>query len=145
MSRSGPPDSAATGRGRRWLAHASILPGLAVLAGLLLYSADDALDRSGPEPAAVVATQPPAQRPYLARGDSIAFSREFYIFMVCDGETAEAVYSGHISQLYATLRPSRDRETMIDLLEGRPTPLPDYARTFYSPCFQTAVENGAFP
>jgi hypothetical protein len=72
--------------------------------------------------------------------------KAFFIMLLCDGETIQsAIYDGPIWEDHVALSPQHDRAVMADIVAGRDTVFPDYARVFPSTCFTQAVQSGAFP
>jgi hypothetical protein len=65
--------------------------------------------------------------------------------MLCEGETAAAIYPNSIHNFYFSLRPRTDHDAISDLLSGTGTLFPPDALVFQSPCAKAGIERGDFP
>ena len=128
------------------------LAAVAILIGLFTYSVIDVVGDSG-KPAATADAAPartaltvmPTYAPG-AFGPAIAPGfRQVFIFLLCEGETAAAIYPNSIYHFYFSLRPATDRDAILDLLAGRETQFPPDALLYQSPCVRAGVDKGTYP
>ena len=108
-----------------------------LIAGLLAYSLVSALSGSN-DPVSRTDARAEPNATHVAfvwtGGPYVRPPSALYIFVLCDDETVDAIYSGHIDSDYVLLRPTPERELIVALLEGRETIFPAHARIFKSAC-----------
>jgi hypothetical protein len=114
-----------------------------LIAGLLIYTLINALEKSDTENRVVAAPRATATNTrvpfvFVPSGTPEPLSQpNFYIFILCDGETVQGeIYSGNIDSDYVELIASLDHDVILDVLAGKPTIFPQRAKYFTSACIR---------
>ena len=130
------------------LGAAASVAAFALLVGLLgysLYHAFDGGDTPAPPRAALAAKPTPSATftsAQIAQYASEPVHRDFFIFILCDGETVEgSIYGGIIYSDYVALLATPDHDIIVDLSQGKPTILPPNSPIFESACARKMFGN----
>jgi hypothetical protein len=131
------------------LGAAASMAAFALIVGLLgysLYYAFDGGDTPSPAPRAAAAARPTPSATFtaaqIAQYANEPIHRDFFIFILCDGETVEgSIYGGIIYNDYVTLLATPDHDIIVDLSQGKPTILPDNSPIFESVCAKKMFGN----